>query len=371
MIRNSSSLFVCLLLLVPAVTAGATEVITYNDRTAKLPRAKIEGVIQEETPAGIKVQLHRDHTIKTIPAADVVEIEYEVPPEVPRIDFHRPFNMESTALKIPKAAERRDKVEDAARAYKKLAEQIKEGRPVRRYLLFRAAALMAHQAEEDRAVLDTAINLLARYRSENGESWEVLPCTQMLAQLYEMRGSLAEAEEAYRNLTARTDLPAETRQQVELALVGLMIRNTKYREAEGKIAELAKAIPADDPAAGRLQVELGVCLAATDRAAEAEKVLLTALAGPTDGPSKALACNTLGEAFEKAGKKEEAFWRYLWVDVLYNQDPAEHARALYHLSKLFVSVRGDAKRAEQCKRQLLEDARFTGLEYQKRAAAEK
>ena len=42
-----------------------------------------------------------------------------------------------------------------------------------------------------------------------------------------------------------------------------------------------------------------------------------------------------------------AFWEYLRVDVLYNTDRYEHARALFHLSRLFREVKKDGDRADQ------------------------
>jgi hypothetical protein len=86
---------------------------------------------------------------------------------------------------------------------------------------------------------------------------------------------------------------------------------------------------------------------------------------------KALAANTLGDYYRETGKQEDAFWQYLWVDIVYNQDKHEQAKALYHLSKLFDHVKGDAARAVACRERLLKDKEFSGLEYQKLAAKEK
>jgi hypothetical protein len=52
------------------------------------------------------------------------------------------------------------------------------------------------------------------------------------------------------------------------------------------------------------------------------------------------------------------------VDVVYNQDRVQHAKALYHLWDLF-SKEGDASRAQEC-REALMAPEFAGLEYQKR-----
>ena len=66
---------------------------------------------------------------------------------------------------------------------------------------------------------------------------------------------------------------------------------------------------------------------------------------------------------------ENAFWKYLWVDVLYYQDKTEHARALYNLSKLFDQVKKDEARAKEC-RNRLKEKEFNGLDYQQRVLRE-
>ena len=71
-----------------------------------------------------------------------------------------------------------------------------------------------------------------------------------------------------------------------------------------------------------------------------------------------------------AGRLEDALWAYLWVDVVYHQNRQEHAKALYHLYKLFKDRQDEAK-AKQCKERLEKDKQFAGLEYQRLAGAEK
>src|SRR5262249_10110395 len=59
-----------------------------------------------------------------------------------------------------------------------------------------------------------------------------------------------------------------------------------------------------------------------------------------------------------------------WVDVLYNQKKSEHAKALYHLSKLFKD-RQDEKKAKDCRDRLEKDKAFAGSEYQRLIVNEK
>ena len=84
---------------------------------------------------------------------------------------------------------------------------------------------------------------------------------------------------------------------------------------------------------------------------------------------KAVGHNTLGYCLYSQGQAKEALWEFLWVDVVYNQDRAEHAKALYHLWKIF-SEQGNAERAQECREMLLNDRQFTGTEYQVKGARE-
>src|SRR5206468_816045 len=89
-----------------------------------------------------------------------------------------------------------------------------------------------------------------------------------------------------------------------------------------------------------------------------------------DKDLKAAAYNTLGDCYRTANKPEDALWSYLWVDVQYNQKKSEHAKALFHLYKLFKD-RQDEKKAKDCRDRLEKDKAFAGSEYQRLIANEK
>jgi hypothetical protein len=136
-----------------------------------------------------------------------------------------------------------------------------------------------------------------------------------------------------------------------------------------------KTVPEASPQALRLQISLAECQAAgatpdqPERAETAAKNLEALLPKITDLDLKALAYNTLGFCHAQAKRSKDAVWDYLWVDVVYNQNRQEHARALYHLAKLFAE-RKEEKKAQQFKAKLL-DKQFAGIEYQKMITSEK
>src|SRR5262249_26618625 len=99
---------------------------------------------------------------------------------------------------------------------------------------------------------------------------------------------------------------------------------------------------------------------------QAMEMLRQIIKETTDKSVKAVAYNALGEIYFQAAAYKEARWEFLHVDVLYNQDRNEHARALYYLSQTFDKL-GDAERAKECRETLIGDRQFAGLEWQRRA----
>ena len=75
--------------------------------------------------------------------------------------------------------------------------------------------------------------------------------------------------------------------------------------------------------------------------------------------------------FERAGFSDQAMeklkaarWEFLWVDVIYNQDAREHAKALYYLFRIFSEL-GEEDRAQECA-QALQAERYNGTSYQQK-----
>src|SRR5262249_23549734 len=119
------------------------------------------------------------------------------------------------------------------------------------------------------------------------------------------------------------------------------------------------------------------CLAATgDNMEPAIAKLKEILNAVKDRKLKAVAYNTLGECYYRAADKgddkaplQEARWQFLWVDVVYNEDKVQHAKALYYLWKIFSRLNDD-ERAQEFFDALANDPRFAGLDHQRRAQEE-
>src|SRR5262249_24581297 len=221
--------------------------------------------------------------------------------------------------------------------------------------------------------LQPAIDELTKFMKENNDAWQTTQAGELLGHALDAKGDQAAATKLYEDLSGRADLPPESKQKFDvLSLQGLMRGDKAARDkAETKLNALAKSLPAGDPQLPRVQVYLAECWLAGGKAPEAEAKLQELIKGSGDDAVKGLARNALGDCYRTAGKHEEAFWQDLWVDVVYNQDPAEEAKALYWLSKLFLEVRSDSARAAQCRDRLLNSKEYAGLEYRVKAEKEK
>ena len=122
-------------------------------------------------------------------------------------------------------------------------------------------------------------------------------------------------------------------------------------------AALALADQSPDGQNQKLAATLGkaVSLAESGKADEAvgaiEKIIQDA--DPDEKLLQARAHNALGSCYEKAGRPKDALHSYLYVDVIYNTLPEEHAEALSHLVTLWKTV-GQEERSRESRKVLQE-----------------
>ena len=144
-------------------------------------------------------------------------------------------------------------------------------------------------------------------------------------------GRTDEAREAYEELTKIPDLPPALARQADLLVGKLLLRAGKYADAEKRPSKLLVGLSAADEAKPSVQAYLAECkigqgsLEGADKGAnEVIKSMPTRRCGS--------AHNLLGDYYTKKGQQEEAFWHYLRVDALYNEDTEEQAKVLFHLA---------------------------------------
>ncbi len=333
----------------------------------------VSGTIQEETPAGIKLKTDKGE-VKNIPTLHIRAVDYgEGIDAVGRVDYHSGDAKLDRALLETTAKKKADGLESALLAFRELDSNDKLHRipSVHRYFQYRIAQTMALLAQDDISRRDAAFTVLNDYKTAFPDGWEIVPALQLLASLQEEKGDTEAASKTYADLAELPGISAAMKLQSQLKGARLLLRALKFRAAEAKLKQIQSALPADDPQRAFVEVYLIQSrIAQKGNLNGLDKKLEQLLRTTNDGALRALAHNALGDYYRAQGDNAQAFWEYCKVDMLYNQDKEEHAKALYYLSQLFDKPpRNDRDRAEEF-RIRLKSPQFDGTLYQRLAAAE-
>jgi hypothetical protein len=359
-------------LAVLTAAARAQDKVRYFDRKTQKNVEK-SGAVTEESPAGVTFKAVGEPRPITISAGDISEVDYTVKDgdKFGRLEWNSPNNFLKNARTATTPAKRRELLDKALDDYRTLVPLVKDDRKLARHVQFGIAEVLAMQSEADPKKLDPAIEQIKKFRATYADGWQVVKATKMQVRLLEQKGDEAGVQAAYAELADKESAPKEVRQEFGLLAARNLIRKNKHAEAAAKLKAIKEGMEPGDPQALKLKVYLAACDTAAGKYDGVEKALDEVMESGADSDVKALARNTLGDYFRARGDKEKAFWEYLWVDVHYNQDREELSRALYNLSKLFVEVRQDRVRAKECLERLSDEKQFGGLEYHRKALAEK
>ncbi len=323
------------------------------------------GVIAKESAQGIGLKGG-----KFIPASDVSYVEYDVEPINLRISTYRPaLKAEQDSYTANTSAEKGLKIKQAIEKYN---DTLKGMQPKRidavRAIQYRIAALNARQVVESFANPTIAIKELEEFKKTYPDSWQITDCLQTLAEIYTREKKYSEAVNTYNEL-AKAPVAKEVQQEASLLAALVSVDAGKHTEADRQLRALTKSLPASSPIYGRAKIAEASNMFAMNKTAEGQAALRKFIKETTDNKLKAYAYNALGESFYNQNQIKEARWAFLWVDVIYNQDPDQHSKALYYLWKIFLKI-GEQDRARECL-EILEQPKFTGLPFQRRATAEK
>ncbi len=319
------------------------------------------GVVKNETGAGFLV----DKT--AVPAEDVIDILYDPGSSTFLVDVYQPaWQKEKDSQE--KEANRQENIEEAIARYEKILPLLKPAHEnIRRNIEFRLGVLHARLTLEFRAPPAAALTRLTAFKTAHPNSWQIAQCLRLLAAVQTSQNQLDQAEKTLLELS-KSPVSDEVKAEAELQAAQLGMSAKNYDQALAKLQALAARQPRNSRQARRVSIVQAECLFHVNKAAEANKILRSILKDSSDNGLKAMAHNTLGKILYEQSAYKEARWEFLWVDVVYNQDRAEHAKALYYLAHTFEKL-GDADRAREC-RELLAEHQFAGLEYQRRMQTE-
>jgi tetratricopeptide (TPR) repeat protein len=321
--------------------------------------------IKSESPKGI-VTTGKD----TIPAEKILDVNYDLPEASVRINLYRPAQKAEKASLDPAAkdADRKAAIVDAIKKYDETAAKVTGADPhsksARRHLEYKVAMLKLRQVLEDGAAPEAALLKLKEFKSRHPSSWQIVRVLESLGRLEMSQGDFKGAEETFKDL-AGLDLTPEAKLDAQLLAVQAVIQDGRHAAALKTLQGMQVSEPA---LAARVKVAEAQCLVAMkqpDKAQQATKVLKQLLKDSSDKQVKAAAHNALGIMLFEKGDFKDARWEFLWVDVVYNQDKDEHAKALFYLWKTFEGL-NDAVRAQECREALL-SSQFSGLEFQRQA----
>jgi hypothetical protein len=360
------AVFLTFVVSVLVTLASAAGTLANDEVIVRSKDKPYKGPIKSETSRGVEITGVKE----TIPAEDIVDILYDVNPVDVRINVYRPGVKSEKDYNDPdpkKEAQRKANLSDALKKYAEAYQKVKE-KTAKRHLEYKLAVLTARQAMDDNADLEPAIKLLSEFKAKHANSWQITACLQLLGRLQMESKHYKDSEETYLEL-ARADVPEDTKQEAELLAAQVSARAGKQEEALKKLQALEGRLPKDSKYRGRAKVAQAECLAAAKKDAAAIALLRQLTKETSDKSLKALAYNALGQCYYQAEKLKEARWEFLWVDVVYNQDKTEHAKALYYLAKIFDKL-DEKERAQECREALSTDRAFIGMEWQRLALKE-
>jgi hypothetical protein len=367
-------LFVCTLACLgaalPATRAAAQAIPVEGIYTTASPNKSLhrDFVIASESPRSLVLKAPKAE----IPADQIDDIIFPLDPREIRVSTYRlGIIAEKQARAAAKPAERAKKYAEALAKYEETLEKLAEGQPfVKAHLEYKIAYLLYTQGRDEgkKEALAQAAEKLKSFKAEHKDAWQLVRALKMLAQLQLDAGKYPEAEQTFRDL-AKSDAPAEVRQDAEVQAILVVVKTGKYAEAQKSLDGLVSRLAKGSPQQLRARLALAECLGNAKDVARAKAEVKAVLDQTKDKALRALAYGTMGYCYYLNEQWQDARWEFLWVDVIYNQDPREHAKALYYLSEIFGRL-GEGDRARECREQLLSGRQFNGLEYQRRVMKE-
>ncbi len=311
------------------LTAGADVVRLVPDSTVKAPGGQLNGQIKSESPTEVVIKAAVGGEQK-VPVDQIDTVTYDNP---------------TPSYTLAESRENAGLLAEAADLFEKAAAEAKDKPLIQRAAQFRRASLLADLAQADPGRTDEAIAALEAFLKAQPSSRQVGPALEGLVRLALQKGDTARAETALTELAARVPSAGDRAAILRARLQG---RQGKHAEAIAALDKLAAGAPKGSPRAREALLAKAESQAASKQFPEAEKTVrdVIAQAPPEADAVQALAYNTLGDCLRAAGRPKDALLAYLRVDVLYDRDKEQHARALARVAELWRELKQDARADE-------------------------
>ena len=235
----------------------------------------------------------------------------------------------------------------------------------RKYLEFKLAAATARAADDTsddsgtpwtdpknpwHAKTKEAAKGVEQYLLANKTGWEVWPMARTATRLQMELGDHATAARTWAAVAASPELPADLKTEAALQEIEALIRSKQYPVAGARSEAISKAVTVG-PAKDRLTIYQIAAKAGQDNPAGGAPLIEAEIAKTKDPGVRATGYLMKGELFMAADKPREAMWEFLWVEVVYNQDRDEAAKAMIRTSESF-RLQNDEDRAKAYRERL-------------------
>jgi tetratricopeptide (TPR) repeat protein len=355
----------CLFAFAVTVIAGAALLRADDEVYVKGKDKAIKGTVSKENPKEIVIAKN------TIPADDIVDIWYELKTLTTNFPYRAALRKEKESHDPTK--DRKKLMAEALKEFEDVLPNVPDV-PHRRHIEYKIAMIRVRHVQEDGEAPDKALKLLRDWAKKHPTGWEIGNVYQTLGRMQIDSGDYEGGADTYSRLAKLDGLSDEVRQDAKLLAIQARIQGGKFDEARVEIADLQRDLPKGSRFLARASVAEAECLVAEgkknpDAATRAKLfdksigLVQGVIKGSNDRYVKAVGHNTLGFCYLEQGKPKDAMWEFLWVDVVYNQDRVQHAKALYYLWQIF-NQEGDAPRSQEC-REALMAPQFAGMEYQR------
>lgn len=280
------------------------------------------------------------------------------------------FSDEPALLNSARTQEDKGSLGVALESYTKMLADPKSSAPdLKADIEYLIARTTARQALADPSKRDDAIKRLDAHRKAHGDSFRYFEACDFLGQVQLAKGDFAAAKEAY---DALEQAPwSDYKMAAKIGNARIQFRQGQFGPAlEGFNAVVAMPGTSESEVSRKNEALLGKasCLQQQAQYDDAIKALDEVIekVSPEDKRVQAEAYLRQGDCLQQKNKNKEALFAYLHVDVLYRQETAAHAEALYNLAKLW-KVLGQAGRGEDAQQELQKE--YPNSEWAKKAPA--
>lgn len=265
------------------------------------------------------------------------------------------WNTEPTDLKNARSSENAGNFDKAIELYEKVKADSgslsKEALSDVDYLLARTNAKVALN---DQAKLDAAIKGLEDFKTAHRDHFRYYELHEHLGKLYAAKGDTPKATSTFGEMKSAPYNDFKMAAQILSADVLYASGDVAGAQREySAIANSTTSTPQEANRKNEARLGLALCQIKQGSPAEAVKIAESVIeeTDPDQSNVQAQAFLRKGDALVALEKQQQAVIAYLSVDLLFGNEPEQHAEALYHLSSLWSQV-GKADRASDARARL-------------------